>query len=299
MRPAPQIDILLPFYGDPALLQAAVRSVLNQDTGGWLLTVVDDSTGQPLAEWFGGFDDDRVRYHRNERNLGITANFQRCLDLAEREYLVFLGCDDLLAPDYVRTLRTALAKHPAVGMLQPGVEVIDEHGARAGGLADAVKHRLYAPRVRGSLLLGGEPLATSLLRGNWLYFPAICWRTDAIRAVGFRPDLRTTQDLALELELIERGERLLLLEHRCFRYRRHRGSVSSTMAADGARFREEQALFGDAATRLRRMGWRRAARAARTHSGSRLHALAQLPRAALARDRQVCARLLRHATAPW
>jgi len=38
-----------------------------------------------------------------------------------------------------------------------------------------VKRRVYAPRVHGAKLFGGEELAVSLLRGNWMYFPAICW----------------------------------------------------------------------------------------------------------------------------
>ncbi|WP_031464796.1 glycosyltransferase family 2 protein [Sciscionella sediminilitoris] len=291
----PEIDILLPFYGDVALMREAVHSVLAQDTGGWRLTVVDDGDAEGVPEWFDSLADERVRYFRNPRNLGVTGNFQRCLELAEYERVTLLGTDDLLAPNYVRTVRAAAARHEGIGMIQPGVEVIDEHGEPATGLADAVKHRIYAPRVREELVLGGEPLAASLLRGNWLYFPSLSWRTEAITAIGFRSDLRTTQDLALELDLIERGERLLVLTEACFKYRRHGASVSSTMATDGDRFREERALFQETARRFGALGWRKAARAARVHSGSRLHALTQVPGAALGKDRAVLGTLLRHA----
>lgn len=291
----PRIEILLPCYGDVALMREAVRSVLAQDTDGWRLTVVDDGDEPGVPEWFDSLRDERVRYFRNERNLGITANFQRCLDLAEYERTVFLGSDDLLGPDYVRTVRAAAKAHPDLGMIQPGVVVIDEHGEPTRALADAVKHRIYAPKVHGSRLLGGEPLAASLLRGNWLYFPSICWRTEAAKQIGFRMELRTTQDLALELALIERGERLLVLERACFHYRRHQASVSSAMASDGDRFAEERALFNEAAERFAALGWTKAARAARTHSGSRLHALTQLPSAARSGDRRVFTDLLRHA----
>ena len=44
------------------------------------------------------------------------------------------------------------------------------------GLADRVKRHVYAPRGPGETVLYGEPLATSLLRGNWLYFPSLAWR---------------------------------------------------------------------------------------------------------------------------
>jgi DNA-binding PucR family transcriptional regulator len=190
---------------------------------------------------------------------------------------------------------SAHTEHAATGMIQPGVEVIDAQGKPAGGLADEVKRRLYAPKVDGHLLMGGEQLAASLLRGNWLYFPSICWRTDAVKAFGFRQELRTTQDLALELDLIERGERMVVLDEVCFRYRRHAASVSSEMRIDGERFREEKSLFTAVARRMSERGWPKAARAARTHSGSRLHALTMLPTALRGADRSVTGALLRHA----
>jgi GT2 family glycosyltransferase len=289
------IDIMLPYYGDVPLMQAAVRSVLAQPGTQWRLTVVDDTAEPSVPGWFDSLADDRVRYYRNERNLGITGNFSRCLDLAEHELMVMLGADDIMLPNYVSTVLAAQREHPGVGMIQPGVEVIDEHGRLVKGLADEVKRRLYAPKVDGRRLMSGEELAASLLRGNWLYFPSIAWRTEAIKAVGFRAELRTTQDLALELELIERGEQMVIDSTVCFQYRRHLESVSSKMALDGDRFVEERALFQAAADRMRTKGWRRAERAARGHSASRLHALTLLPTAVRGGQRDVARALAKHA----
>jgi GT2 family glycosyltransferase len=289
------IDIMLPYYGDVGLMQDAVRSVQAQEEQGWRLTVVDDTAESSVPAWFEALGDDRVRYFRNEENLGITGNFSRCLELAEYELMSMLGADDLLLPNYVGTVLAAYREHPGSGMIQPSVEVIDEHGNPVKGLADEVKKRLYRPKVTGRRLMGGEELATSLLRGNWLYFPAMAWRTEAIKAVGFRPELRTTQDLALELELIERGEQMVLDSTVAFRYRRHLESVSSKMALDGDRFTEERALFLSMAERMRAKGWKRAARAASGHSASRLHALTLLPTAMRGGQRDVARALAKHA----
>lgn len=289
------IDIMLPYYGDIALMQAAVESVRAQTDAGWRLTVVDDTAHPDVPGWFESLNDERIRYFRNERNLGITGNFTRCLDLAEHELMSMLGADDLLLPNYVATVLAAYREHPGVGMIQPGVAVIDEHGRPVKALADEVKKRLYAPKVTDRRLMGGEELAASLLRGNWLYFPAITWRTEAIKSVGFRADLRTTQDLALELELIERGEQMLIDSTVCFQYRRHLESVSSKMALDGDRFTEERELFLTMADRMKAKGWKRAERAARNHSASRLHALTLLPTAVRGGQGDVARALAKHA----
>ena len=273
----PLFDIMLPYYGDVALMQDAVRSVLAQTDPDWRLTVVDDGREPGVPEWFAELGDERVRYQRNPENLGITKNFQKCVDLMELERAVILGCDDLLLPNYLETVRGILAAHPEVGMVQPGVEVIDEHGTVVSGLADNVKRRLYAPAVKDRRVMGGEELAASLLRGNWLYFPSICWRSDAVKPVNFRDGLSVIQDLALVIDLLQRGEQMVIDTEVVFQYRRHAVSESSVQAFSGTRFTEAERYFDEVAQRLDGQGWPKAARAARFHSASRLHALTMLP----------------------
>jgi GT2 family glycosyltransferase len=292
----PSIDIMMPYYGDVAMMQDAVRSILAQDDPDWHLTVVDDGEAAGVPEWFAALDDTRVDYLRNPVNLGVTGNFRKCVELAKRDRMVMMGSDDLMLPDYVTTVRRLEALAPGAGIVQPGVEIIDETGrVVGGGLVDATKRRIYAPKGPGPHRLRGQELAVSLLRGNWLYFPSICWRTEAIKAVGFRPELRTTQDLALELELIERGEQMVIDSAVCFHYRRHLESVSSKMALDGNRFTEERLLYSGAADRMRARGWKRAERAARVHSASRLHALTLLPTAMRGGQTDVAKALAKHA----
>ncbi|MEZ0092072.1 glycosyltransferase family 2 protein [Streptacidiphilus sp. EB129] len=273
----PLFDIMLPYYGDVALMQGAVRSVLAQSDPDWRLTVIDDGREPGVPEWFAALGDDRVRYQRNPENLGITRNFQKCVDLLELERAVIMGCDDLLHPHYLATVRSLLERHPGIGMVQPGVEVIDGTGLVVDGLADKVKKRLYAPSVDGSRVMGGEELAASVLRGNWLYFPSICWRSDAVKPVNFRDGLSVIQDLALVIDLLQAGEQMVVDTEVVFQYRRHAISESSVQAFSGTRFTEAERYFHEVAERLDAQGWPKAARAARFHSASRLHALTMLP----------------------
>lgn len=294
-----RLDIMLPYYGDVALMQQAVRSVLAQTDPEWRLTVVDDGREPDVPGWFAGLGDDRVRYLRNPENLGITRNFQKCVDLAELDHMVIMGCDDLLLPDYVAVVRQILRETPGIGMIQPGVEVIDEHGTVVEGLVDTTKRRLYAPRVDGRRTMGGEELAASLLRGNWLYFPSICWRTEAVKPVNFRDDYSVIQDLALVLDLLQNGEEMVVDNGRTvFQYRRHSVSESSVQALSGTRFVEAERYFAAVASRMDTQGWPKAARAARVHSASRLHALTMLPAALKRRQWDGSRVLAQHAFAP-
>ncbi|HET9254968.1 MAG TPA: glycosyltransferase [Pseudonocardiaceae bacterium] len=293
------VDVMLPYYGPAELMRAAVRSVLAQQDPDWRLTVVDDNDPEPgIPEWFASLGDKRIQYLRNERNLGVNRNFQRCVDLAEHDVIVVLGCDDLMLPNYLSSVRAAFAEFPGATIVQPGVRVIDEHGVPARGLADSAKQVLYAPRVSVRTELAGEELAASLLRGNWLYFPSLAWRSSAVRAVGFRKGLHVVQDLALALDLVARGARLVVDPKVCFSYRRHRASVSSWRALNGSRFAEERSFFLGEAARMSSLGWHRAARIARRHTASRLNALTLLPAAIRQRHRRGTMALARHAFGP-
>ena len=292
------IDIMLPYYGDVALMQNAVRSVIAQSDPDWRLTVVDDGTEPGVPEWFAALDDPRVRYQRNEQNLGVTGNFNKCLELAEADYMVMLGTDDALLPGYVAEFRRVVALYPGVGIIQPGVEVIDGAGHPVKTITDQAKARIYLPRFTGTILMGGEELAASLLRGCWFYFPSLCWRTEAIKKASFRTDLEIIQDLALVIDLIEGGATMALSDVPAFQYRRHDGSVSSAEAMAGKRFAEARRYFVGAAEQMDALGWPKAAKAARRYTASRLHAVTLLPSALKARSVPGVKNLARHAFLP-
>ncbi len=296
-QPAPSIDIMMPFYGSFELLRAAVESVLAQADPAWRLVIIDDRypDPEPMA-WARTLSDPRIIVLENPVNLGVSGNFTRSVELAEADFTVIMGCDDVLLPTYVGRMRELAARFPDAAYLQPGVDVIDADGTVCVPLADRVKgyYRPSGALPGTPLVLTGEPLATSLLRGNWTYFPSILWRTSVLKNHGFRADLDVVLDLALQMEIVAAGGTLILDTVPSFRYRRHQASVSSWKASDGSRFLEEQSYFLETAAALRALGWRRAAGAATRHVSSRLNALTRMPSALQARDGRGIRSLLGH-----
>lgn len=270
------LDICVPFWGDPGSFFLTIESVRQQTDPRWRLTVVDDDyPGTAVRDHIASLGDSRITYRRNETNVGITENFRRAVAAAEGSHVVVLGSDDLLLPGFVGHVRATIRDHPEADVIQPGVRVIDGRGAPARSLVDAVKQRLLAPRV--ATTLRGEEMATSLLRGNWLYWPSLALRTDTVRRIGFRDGLPIILDLALLTDIALQGGSLRYTGVVCFAYRRHSESLSQTTLRDGSRFADERRFYAETAERAARIGWTRAARAARLRLMSRLHAITQLP----------------------
>ena len=115
------------------------------------------------------------------------------------------------------------------------------------------------------------------MRGNWMYFPSIVWKTKTIQEIGFRPGFNVCQDLGLAMDLIMQGGKMALIEDEIFRYRRHQQSDSSVKAINGERFKDEKHFFKVMAHDLKEIGWSSAAKAAGLHSTSRLHAASLIP----------------------
>lgn len=290
-------DVLVPFYGDPALLRVAVESVLGQTYRGWRLTVVDDCYPDPsVRQWCESIDDERVVYLRNEQNLGANRNYDRALSLAGAEYVVVMGADDVMLPSYLQVVARAASSGSKPAVISPGVSVIDGDGTPVLPLVDRVKTWLH-PRGDQPSDLSGEDLARRLLLGNWTYFPALCWRRETIARIRFRPEYGVVQDLAMLLDVVLDGGHLVYEPEVAFLYRRHASSDSGVRTISGQRFAEERRLFEQFAAEMEQVGWPRAARAAKLHLTSRIHAAALLPRAAGARDPDGLLRLLAHAFA--
>jgi len=291
------VDVLFPYYGDVALMKLAVRSVLDQHYRDFRLIVVDDGyPDESIPGWFESLNDSRVEYHRNEVNLGANENYRKSLTFVRNDLVTVMGADDVMLPNHLDWLVDRAQRFPQAQAFQPGVFVIDEHGAMSHTLVEKTK-ALYRPKGSGLRLLHGEGMAVSLLRGNWLYFPSLGWRAETICGIGFRPEYDVVQDLALALDIAKRGGSLLLDDVATFCYRRHSQSDSAWRALEGTRFGEERRFFEVMATEFDAMGWTRAAHTARLHFSSRLHALTLVPKALKAGNNKGVRNLTTHVIA--
>jgi GT2 family glycosyltransferase len=292
------VHLVVPYYIDPRYLFELVDSVRRQTRADWLLTVVDDQyPGTAAEDHIAGLGDPRIEFVRNERNLGATGNVCHCLTLGRLEYITVLGADDALEPNYVEVVLDAFKRHPDAIMVHPGVTVVDGDGNPTDSLADRVK-RLASRSAWRHAELDGPSAARSLMNGNWLYVPAMCFRTDAVPRAERLGEFASIADLAWVIDMLLGGGTLALDPTPAFRYRRHAASHSSIGAKDVVRFDEEQRYYAAAAAKLREHGWTKAARKAKLHPLCRLHATQAALGALSARDLKLTAALARRALRP-
>ena len=125
------MGVVMPMYNtDPDALKAAVQSVLDQDYGNWLLTIVDDGSDKPVPV---EYDDPRIEVIRLAENSGIsTASNAAIHNLLGKgvHWITFLDHDDTLSPiAFSETAKIALAR-PELNFIFADEDKLDHEGNR-------------------------------------------------------------------------------------------------------------------------------------------------------------------------
>ena len=103
------VSVCIPVYNGAEYLQAALDSVRRQTWTDLEILAVDDGSSDTSTEILAAAagNDPRVRTIRNEHNLGLVGNWNRCLELARGEWIKFLFQDDLIDPDCIERMLAA------------------------------------------------------------------------------------------------------------------------------------------------------------------------------------------------
>jgi glycosyltransferase involved in cell wall biosynthesis len=192
-----------------------LQSALGQTERNIEVLVCDDASADATLAVAGGFDDPRLRVVTHLDRRGIPGNWTRALALARGERVLLLLQDDVLAPDALAGLSSALDAIPGA-VLAFGRREIRREAATGpaafllGGRYPALQEQFYASMdgpLEGVALVRGALRAGRDLTVNVIGEPSfVLMRAQAVRDVGsFDARLRQLVDWDLWLRLAARG----------------------------------------------------------------------------------------------
>jgi glycosyltransferase involved in cell wall biosynthesis len=174
----PKVSILIPTYNHAHFLDEAIQSALAQTFTDFELIIVDncstDNTDQVVAKFL---VDKRVSYVKNETNLGLVGNWNKCLELANGEYIKFLCSDDKFHPQLLEKFVPIMEQYPSVSM-------VTSNKAYFGSIDEVV----YLPY--NHLVSGKELIYQTLLITDFIGDPTcVMIRKSNLKLGGFRTDM--------------------------------------------------------------------------------------------------------------
>lgn len=122
----PKLSVVMPVYNGEKYLQEAIDSVLHQSFTDFELITIDDGSGDGSEKILQNQSDPRVRVLSNETNRGISYTRNRGLQEAKGEFLAWMDCDDLIAPDRFEKQLAFLDSHPHIGICGTWLTRFDE-----------------------------------------------------------------------------------------------------------------------------------------------------------------------------
>jgi len=197
----PKISVCIPSYNCAPYLDEAIASVLGQTYADFELLVIDDCSTDGSWQIIRRHADRdaRIRASRNDGNLGMVANWNRCLELSRGEYVRYLFADDLLAsPACLERMAALLDADPEVSLVASARTIIDERST-------VLK---TASRFPDGLVEGGEKIIRRCLYEgrNLIGEPSVVMFRRSQAERGFSVSYKQFVDLEMWFHLLEKGK---------------------------------------------------------------------------------------------
>jgi glycosyltransferase involved in cell wall biosynthesis len=127
---SPRLSIGLPVYNGERYLAEALDCFLAQTFHDFEIIVSDNASTDRTEEICRSYAarDQRIRYYRNEKNLGAVPNFNRVFALSRSPLFKWAAHDDLYHPRYIQTCIRIVDENPDVILAHSRTAFVDELG---------------------------------------------------------------------------------------------------------------------------------------------------------------------------
>ena len=165
----PLISVLLPVYNAELFLKEAIDSVLDQTYANFELIIINDGSVDGSENIIFSFDDKRIRYVKNDENLGITKTLNKGISLAQGKYIARMDADDICLPCRLMKQFLFLEQHQDIGLCGTWIDTINERNEITGKVINQTKpefikiHLLFStPIAHPSVFARAELLKENL-----------------------------------------------------------------------------------------------------------------------------------------
>lgn len=124
---SPLLTVAIPTYNCAHFIGDAIGSVLRQHIDDMEILVIDNASEDNTEEVVRSFDDKRIRYMRNEKNVGSRENANRCLVNARGDYIKVFCSDDVMLDGLLRKQLDVLESRPEVALVTCATQFTDEN----------------------------------------------------------------------------------------------------------------------------------------------------------------------------
>lgn len=140
MTSSPLVTIGLPVYNSERYVKQSLDSLLAQTYTDFALVISDNASTDGTADICKQYAarDSRVKYFRNEVNIGNPRNFNRVAELTTTPYLKWSTADDFWAPTFVERALEIMERDSSIALCYPQAALVDADGGNPTNYDDVL-----------------------------------------------------------------------------------------------------------------------------------------------------------------
>lgn len=210
------VSVILPVFNAEKYLKEAIDSILSQSYKDYEFIIINDGSIDKTEEIILSYNDTRIKYVKNEKNLKLITTLNKGIDMARGEYVVRMDADDIALPNMILDGVNAFKKHPDAVLINQRDYVMSEDG------------KSYWKRYFFKYV-GPESLRCTQIFRTQILHPGIIIRTDILKAYKYRnlPETLHREDFDLWRRILRDGHRVGVEPNYVILHRLAEGSITS------------------------------------------------------------------------
>ncbi len=208
-----KVTILMAVYNGEKYLNEAIDSILEQTYHDYEFIIINDGSSDGSGKIIQSYNDERIRFVNNERNIGLASTLNKGIKLSTSEYIARMDQDDISLPTRIEKQVAYLQKHKDVILLGTGCIEIDIAGKMVKQHRYHIKHK----HLIKCFERGESPFPHS----------SVIYKTEVVKEInGYRNRLNDAEDLDLWLRLSFLGK-IGCLSAPLIKLRKHEESITA------------------------------------------------------------------------
>jgi len=127
-----KVSVIMGIYNSRSkeVLEQSLKSILNQTYKNFELIICDDGSTNECIDWAKEIckSDNRVKFIKNEKNMGLAYTLNHCLEIAEGEYIARMDDDDISSLDRFEKQIEFLRNNENIGLVGSTMNLFDDNG---------------------------------------------------------------------------------------------------------------------------------------------------------------------------
>jgi len=220
----PQVSVCIPTYNRVHFLIYSVNSVLSQTYKDFELIICDDGSTDKTAEVVSQWNDQRIRYIKQDKNIGRSKNMRSGFEVSSGTYFIKFDDDDALTPEFLEKTVAVLEAEPSVDFVCTNHWIINQNGDRDESATSENSAKWGKDKLKQGVI---PDLMTETFRYQSLQVGSTLFRRGCLEEVDYmRPEADGCEDFDLLVRLAIAGKQGYFLPEFLMEYRLHGGQTS-------------------------------------------------------------------------